>query len=854
MQNDNRNEPKMKFAKLLMLKPMTPITALVSILPTYIDQLIDHKTLVSPELAGNVLPTSENMNTNKSNCVISSLSIDGFMCPPPSTMLNLNTYKDDDTDNNVYPLQNTVASKDSSIVVTRKHTRNNGSDNHHNSNDTDSSQMTMIISSSSSDMEDEDGMFSSSNVSNTQDVLTTDDDDGEEVGKKNDESDMNDQVKIELNVDAVGVVDESDTLNVENGQYNTAQTNDSKVNSHQYDIISDLIQEYGMVDSIHFKKGNDQKSHLNNDDDDVNEVSLSNSTTLDAVSTKVETNNTTTKTTATMNTFLNGNETHSTNTTTNSQMKEQLENKHKQEKLVLSSPSISPEKESEADRIANAFSAFKESCENLLTTNRKSIMRDLSKQILPTLYTKLGSKDGRNKYLPVVTCKQIRTFIKDQLLIGKTDLKKKYMAKKKPKPKVLSTPTASTTETNTALLRENKIYDYQIQIYLRMEVASLARIAEAASMDTPTAPTLKPRDPIKAKNLDDICSLLQSISFLMDANAKKSHLQNNNNRNHMNSTNNYNNTCNISISKFLDLFLVNDFKRILPLTLFELYDELNIELSPSLVALKSKLLLQNVHIDHSSSEGNNSNHNNNNNNYTPLNGNNNLEKALVTSPSIYHDINSNMSLSRTNSNSSTSSGNNNTTTMMPSDGTIDVKNKKNNNKNHIKGVTVNSSLDRAGGLVTERKALLNNFTQKLSNPKLLFRSVIVPKSKKTNRMPRKTGINKSNNNNNNNKTLFGSKNNRRRNQRSRYTKHDNSTNSNSNVRNNVRKRKKASSGTTNINIVEETPERKKIKKKKTKKKQGGGNNSSIVGQDSSNNNGTDGSTTLVKRNSFRQLF
>ena len=68
---------------------------------------------------------------------------------------------------------------------------------------------------------------------------------------------------------------------------------------------------------------------------------------------------------------------------------------------------------------------------------------------------------------------------------------------------------------------------------------------------------------------------------------------------------------------------------------------------------------------------------------------------------MYHDINSNMSLSRTNSNSSTSSGNNNTT-MMPSDGTIDVKNKKNNNKNHIKGVTVNSSLDRAGGLVTEK--------------------------------------------------------------------------------------------------------------------------------------------------------
>ena len=53
---------------------------------------------------------------------------------------------------------------------------------------------------------------------------------------------------------------------------------------------------------------------------------------------------------------------------------------------------------------------------------------------------------------------------------------------------------------------------------------------------------------------------------------------------------------------------------------------------------------------------------------------------------------------------------------------------------------------------------MNNFTQKLSNPKLLFRSVIVPKSKKTNRMPRKTGINKSNNNNNNNnKKLFGSK-------------------------------------------------------------------------------------------------
>ena len=116
-------------------------------------------------------------------------------------------------------------------------------------------------------------------------------------------------------------------------------------------IISDLIQEYGMVDSIHFKKGNDQKSHLYNNDDDVNEVSLSNSTTLDAVSTKVETNNTTTKTTATMNTFLNGNETHSTNTTTNSQMKEQLENKHKQEKLVLSSPSTSPAPAAGADAV-----------------------------------------------------------------------------------------------------------------------------------------------------------------------------------------------------------------------------------------------------------------------------------------------------------------------------------------------------------------------------------------------------------------------------------------------------------------------------------------------------------------------
>ena len=75
----------------------------------------------------------------------------------------------------------------------------------------------------------------------------------------------------------------------------------------------------------------------------------------------------------------------------------------------------------------------------------------------------------------------------------------------------------------------------------------------------------------------------------MDANAKLSLRNNSDGRHHGNSYMDYENTSNMSIGKFLELVLVSNFKRILPLTLLEIYEELNIELAPSLVIWKSKL-------------------------------------------------------------------------------------------------------------------------------------------------------------------------------------------------------------------------------------------------------------------------
>ena len=131
--------------------------------------------------------------------------------------------------------------------------------------------------------------------------------------------------------------------------------------------------------------------------------------------------------------------------------------------------------------------------------------------------------------------------------------------------------------------------------YLRMEVASLARAPSTgnsnihdsikANSSTP-ADCFKPRDPIKRKNLDDICSLLQSISFLMDANAKLKAQSNN-------QIGNSSNTTNISLSKFLDVYLVTNFKSILPSTLYEIHEELNIELPASLIGLEANMRVDN---------------------------------------------------------------------------------------------------------------------------------------------------------------------------------------------------------------------------------------------------------------------
>ena len=84
------------------------------------------------------------------------------------------------------------------------------------------------------------------------------------------------------------------------------------------------------------------------------------------------------------------------------------------------------------------------------------------------------------KDLQASICKEARRFIKDNLLIGKSDLRSKYSAKNiKTAPGVDSNVKANKLQGNS---RGSKIYEYQMQIYLRMEVASLARAPQQATV------------------------------------------------------------------------------------------------------------------------------------------------------------------------------------------------------------------------------------------------------------------------------------------------------------------------------------------------------------------------------------
>lgn len=744
-----KSKQSTKFVKLFLLKPLTPVVGLISILPTYADQLDcsdnGNSSSGSVETTNNttilnhdIVDTHTQVHPYNPNYNLNSMNENGNICPPPSIMLNLNANKES--------MSNNLFISNSKVNVVEDDNRSITEDTNH----TDSSQVTMIVSSSSD---------------------------------------------IEGEAEDVPIIDGGATNMV---KHDIITSNE----------ISELIDEYGVVNTLFFPS---HKTCMERSDQAEEDEPVNIRTTMDTGGKPQQ----------------------------EDEVKSTINNSQKQE-LPLA-----PIRETEEQRLANAYSAFKNSCMNLLSkkTQRKMpAIRELSKLVLPTLYTRLGSKDGRHRYLSTKTCETIRAFIKDNLLISKSGLKQKYIAKNK----INTTATTSDGTNNIPLSREHKILEYQIQIYLRMEVASLNRSEKALQKKQPIAALaansggseiLKPRDPITKKVLKDICSLLQSISFLMDANAKLSLRNTNEQHHHGNGYMDYENTSNMSIGKFLELILVSNFKRILPLTLLEIYDELNVELAPSLVIWKSKLLVNNAMTDHSSSEGNNINNSNNGadffprqtgkkryNNVNTALDNEKLENALLLpSPSTYFDPN-NMELTRTNSNSSTSSS----SKMIESCLNVDDNNtRKNSNRksNAIMGLSVNSSLDRAGGLVTERKSLLNNFTQKLSNPKLLFRSVIVPKSKAK-------SINK--------RLLLDNRNGRRK---ARRGKSSNNGHSHKNIR--VRatgKRKKYV--TKEKKVVEETPERKKSNKKVRKS------------NNSKNGDGDKlaGNTKLVRKKSFRQLF
>ena len=450
----------------------------------------------------------------------------------------------------------------------------------------------------------------------------------------------------------------------------------------------------------------------------------------------------------------------------------------------------------------------------------------LTKQVLPSLYTRLGSSDGTNKDLEIAICKEARRFIKDNLLIGKSDLRSKYSAKNMKKA-ISGTDSAIEGNKFRGYSRGSKIHEYQMQIYLRIEVASLARassidkshVPESVDANRKPLSCFKPRDPIKRKNLDDICSLLQSISFLMDANAKLKAQSNG-------QIGNSSNTTNITLSKFLDIYLVTNFKSILPLTLYEIHEELNVELPASLVGIKANMDLNDGGINAGVKA-------------SPSSGNESTSQGL---PKQHFSLSH-----RSNTNKDSASRNGEVREVMSGKKSSKFLNSGNRKIKHAANacpettdgdsnifsstkLSVNSSLERAGGLVNERKALLNNFTQKLTNPRLLFRSVVVPKGKSGKRS-RGSGKFKGGS------TTGNSSN--------RCQKRGGS----SNRLNAGRRREQTSKKRI---VVEETPDRKQSSGSGKRRKQG-----TISNEDSGQQN-TDSrhssSTKFVKKNSFRQLF
>ena len=317
------------------------------------------------------------------------------------------------------------------------------------------------------------------------------------------------------------------------------------------------------------------------------------------------------------------------------------------------------------DRLIEFSSIYNKALESELNAPLIFVSR-----IIPGVLGSLGAKFGDRNQLHPDIVEQLREHIETKMCLKIKELKVKHP------------PAPADADTRTKKIRE-----YQMQVLLRLEIATLK----------PSKINIgKPRDPMSSYRHRDICALLQSISFLMDARTER------------------------GLGKFLDEVVVQTYKNLIPHSLREIYDELMIEQPKNLKAENS------AHVDGGGKAPTK---------LIQLGPNKSkvtMQHASVPSKTAGGSV---TALLPSSSTAGAQHGGRADGLEIPSSASAELKSANRSmpdSKKKRKSVRYDSlaamvEQDRAGGLATEKRMKLNNFTHSLANASLLFRSVPNPK-------------------------------------------------------------------------------------------------------------------------------
>ena len=254
-----------------------------------------------------------------------------------------------------------------------------------------------------------------------------------------------------------------------------------------------------------------------------------------------------------------------------------------------------------------------------------------------------------------------RKYVQENLFLEGAVLKKKH-------------PPAPSGSNSTSL----KIKEYQMQIVLRLEVAALTPSKLKAGLC---------KDPISKRKNRDICNLLQSISFIMDA---------------VNPG---------GLSRFLNDILVATYKDVLPKTLKEIYDELMME-APARLGKHGEKPSETPGAQKSGD-------------VAPKTEPGNVkDKAVIRRAKKETKPFEMVAIATVPEQTGLQ------TSHGPNASAHSKRKKTNGNvRPQFQSLSAVVRRDRAGGLVTEKKMKLNNFTRSLTNTSFLFRTAPNPKRK-----------------------------------------------------------------------------------------------------------------------------